>query len=652
MTNVLFVVLGPFLFAKKPAPFTNLRKKGALDMDYNKTAAEVLRYVGGKENIAHLEHCSTRLRFSLVDNSKADVKRLESIPGVIAVKMAGQCQVVIGNEVVEVYDAVNHLLGSPDPDSDSESPAASSTKPKEKKKVGSVILDFIVGVFQPLIPAIAGAGMLKSLLLLLGLMNVLDPDGHTYKILVQIGDAALYFLPLLVAVTTANKLKVNTLVALAAVGALLLPNMTAMLGEGAQLFGLQVKSIAYAYQVFPAILTVLLYAQMEKLFTRISPKVIRIFFVPMMSLLITVPVSLLILGPLGYTLGEGFSSIILTLFDKVGWIAVALLAAVLPLMVSVGMHKALIPYALSAIGSTGKELLYMPASLAHNIAESGACFAVAVRTKDKALRATAISAGISALFGITEPALYGVTLQNKKVLGSVMISSLIGGAFTGIVGLQAFVLVGPGLASLSMFISEELPRNIINAIIALVISFVVAFVSAFILGKDNKAKAEERQSADQSNMLREFKSPVIGEMIPLSEVKDEVFSTKAMGDGIAVIPAKGELYAPVDGKIEMVFGKNHAIAMSTANGIEMLFHVGIDTVRLRGKYFEPQVKAGDEVKAGDLLLKFDLEKIIEEGYDPVTIAIVTNKDKYTVKVADAKQVNQQDTLMFVTAIGN
>ncbi|GJM70591.1 hypothetical protein HMSSN036_28070 [Paenibacillus macerans] len=418
------------------------------------------------------------------------------------------------------------------------------------------------------------------------------------------------------------------------------------------MFGLQIKSIAYAYQVFPAILTVLLYAQMEKWFTRITPKVIRIFFVPMMSLLITVPVSLLVLGPLGYTLGEGFSAIILTLFDKVGWIAVALLAAVLPLMVSVGMHKALIPYALSAMGSTGKELLYMPASLAHNIAESGACFAVAVRTKDKALRATAISAGISALFGITEPALYGVTLQNKKVLGSVMFSSLIGGAFTGIVGLQAYVLVGPGLASLSMFISEELPRNIINAVIALVISFVVAFVSAFILGKDHKAKAEDRQSVNQLTTAKEFKSPVIGDMIPLSEVKDEVFSSKAMGEGIAVIPAKGELYAPVDGKIEVIYSRNHAMAMRTANGIELLFHVGIDTVRLRGKYFEPQVQAGDEVKAGDLLLKFDLEKIIEEGYDPVTIAIVTNKDKYAVEVADLKQVNRQDTLMVVTALEN
>lgn len=232
-----------------------------------------------------------------------------------------------------------------------------------------------------------------------------------------------------------------------------------------------------------------------------------------------------------------------------------------------------------------------------------------------------------------------------------MFSSLIGGAFTGIVGLQAFVLVGPGLASLSMFISEELPRNIINAIIALVISFVVAFIAAFIFGKDKDSQnqAEEQPSADQLPEVKEFKSPVVGEMIPLSEVKDEVFSTKTMGDGIAVIPAKGELYAPVDGRIEVVYSRKHAIAMKASNGIEILFHVGIDTVRLQGKYFEPQVQAGDEVKAGDLLLKFDLEKIVEEGYDPVIIAIVTNKENHTVEVAHLKQVNCQDTLMFVSA---
>ncbi len=621
-------------------------------MSYKQTAAEVLKYVGGNENVSHLEHCSTRLRFSLNDNSKANVDQLKKIPGVMAVKMNAQCQVVIGNEVVEVYDEVKKLLVP----NEGATNANSQHKPKQKQKIGSVILDFVVGIFQPLVPAIAGGGILKSLLLLLSVMGVMDPAGQTYQILNMIGDAPLYFLPLLVAVTTANKLKVNSLVALSAVGALVLPNMAAMIGEGAQLFSFNIENIAYTYQVFPAILTILFYAQVEKLFTKISPKPIRIFFVPMISLLITVPIALLVLGPIGFTFGQGLSAVILAIFDKVGWIAVALLATVLPLMVATGMHKAMVPYAVTTMSELGKEILYLPASLAHNLAESGACFAVAIRTKDKVLKSTAISAGISALFGITEPALYGVTIQNKKVLSSVMIGSFVGGTFIGIAGLQAFVLVGPGLASLSMFISEELPNNIINAIIGLVISFGVAFVAAFLLGKDksvDKKVVEDQRDQVTKNFSKlesEFKSPLVGQMVNLSDVNDEVFSSKVMGDGIAIIPSKGELYAPTDGKIEMIFETNHALGLTTDQGAQILFHVGLNTVQLAGKYFEPQVKVGDEVRTGDLLLKFDLEKIKEE-FDPVTIAVVTSKENYTVKVADIKQVELKDTLMYISALG-
>ncbi|GGB48139.1 PTS beta-glucoside transporter subunit IIBCA [Virgibacillus dakarensis] len=616
-------------------------------MEYKHVAIEVLKYVGGKENVSYFEHCSTRLRFSLIDNSKADVEKLQKVPGVLAVKMQAQCQVVIGNEVVEVYDEVKKLMG--DPPAGSEGP---SNKPKQKQKIGSILLDFLVGVFQPLVPAIAGGGVLKSLLLLLSVIGLIDKEGQTYQILNLIGDAPLFFLPLLVAVTTANKLKVNSLVALSAVSALLLPKMVDMLSEGAKLFGFGLQNIEYAYQVFPAILTVLLYSQLEKFFTKISPKAIRIFFVPMMALVITVPISLLLLGPFGYTLGEGFAKVILAVFDSVGWIAVAILAAVLPFMVATGMHKAMIPYALSSYSATGKEILYLPASLAHNIAESGACFAVAIRTKDKFLKSTAISAGISALFGITEPALYGVTLQNKKVLTSVVIGAFVGGTFVGIIGLEAFVIVGPGLASMSMFISEELPRNIIYAIIGLVISFIVSFIAAFILVKEKKEDKEQEAFMNSIDTDKEFKSPVVGQVIPLSEVKDDVFSTKVMGDGIAVIPSKGELYAPVDGTIKMVFDTNHALGMETKNGAEVLFHVGLDTVQLGGKYFEPQVKVGDEVKAGDLLLKFDVKKIVEEGFDPVTVGVVTNKDKYHIKVTNQKEhVDNEDTLMVVTELG-
>lgn len=620
-------------------------------MNYTQTARDVLQHVGGKENIAHLEHCSTRLRFTLIDQNKANVPALEKTPGVIAVRMSGQCQVVIGNDVIEVYEKLTGLLGG----SPSEQ-SVSSHQPKEKRKAGTVLLDFIVGVFQPLVPAIAGGGILKSFLLLFSLFGLMDAKGQTYQILNMVGDAPLYFLPLLVAVTTANKLKVNPLVALSAVGALILPNMTAMLTEGAQLFSFDVKNIAYAYQVFPAILSVLLYAQMEKWFTRISPKPIRIFFVPMMSLVMTVPITLLLLGPIGFTAGQGFTAIILAMFDKVGWVAVAILAAVLPFMVASGMHKAMVPYAVTTMGNLGKEALYLPASLAHNIAESGACFAVALRTKDKVLRSTAISAGISAFFGITEPALYGVTLQNKRVLSSVMIGSFIGGIFIGLVGLQAFVLVGPGLASMSMFISDELPRNFMFAVIGFAISFVVAFAAAFILGKDRKTEETEKEAeqgvfAEKLGADETFKSPVIGQMISLSDVEDDIFSSKVMGEGIAIIPSKGELYAPVDGEISLLFETNHALGMKTANGVEVLFHIGIDTVQLEGKFFKPLVQAGDKVKAGDLLIQFDLEKIKEAGYDPVTLAVITNTDQYDIKVTQLKEVNRQDTLMVVTQIG-
>src|SRR5699024_6608940 len=255
------------------------KEKRGTRMNYKQVAQEVIKYVGGKENISHLEHCSTRLRFSLVSNSKADVDKLEQIDGVMAVKMTAQCQVVIGNEVVEVYEEIVDILGDAIADDQ-----GGANKSGEERKIGSIILDFLVGVFQPLIPAIAGGGVLKSVLMLLSLLGVVNAESQAYQIFTLIGDAPLYFLPILVAITTANKLKSNALVADSIVDARLLPVMLAMLEVGAELFSFSLQNIAYAYQVFPAILTVMLFAQMEKLWTKISPKPIRIFFVPMMSM--------------------------------------------------------------------------------------------------------------------------------------------------------------------------------------------------------------------------------------------------------------------------------------------------------------------------------------------------------------------------------
>ncbi|RDU24672.1 beta-glucoside-specific PTS transporter subunit IIABC [Anaerosacchariphilus polymeriproducens] len=620
-------------------------------MDYKKTATDILNYVGNVNNVSHLEHCSTRLRFSLIDNKKVDVKALEKVPGVLGVSMAAQCQVIVGNNVVEIYDEILKL-------GQFEKNAKKTST--EKKKIGDFILDFIISIFQPIIPAVAGAGMLKAMLLLLSMLHLIDKTSQTFLILSYIGDAVFYFLPIMVAITTSTKLKVNNLVSVGVICALLLPNMTTLLSEGASFLSIPITNVSYPSQVFPAILSVIFYSFMEKFFTKISPKSIRIFFVPMVSLLVTVPITLLLLGPIGFFFGTGLTNVILFLFQKFGWIAVGLVAAILPFMIATGMHKVLVPYAISSITGVGKELLYLPASLAHNISQSGACFAVALRTKNTELKSTALSAGISALFGITEPALYGVTLQRKRVLAGVMISSFIGGLSIGLFGVAAFALVGPGLASISMYIDESNGSNFIFAIIGFVVSFVVSFVVTFILWKedtgkqdilineDEISKEEKTVSMIASDSTVSIVQPIKGEVIPLNEVKDDIFSKKILGDGFAVKPVDGNLYAPCDGEVMMLFDTKHSIALKAQNGAELLIHIGIDTVQLDGRPFEPKIKIGDKVKAGDLLIKFNLNEIKSSGFDSVIPVVITNSAHYFIDKNSYIKENNQNVIMEIS----
>lgn len=620
-------------------------------MDYKKTAKDILNYVGGKKNVAHLGHCATRLRFTLNDDQKADVQALKKVPGVLDVVNKGQFQVVIGNNVIEVFDQLVKLGNFGGVDERKEE-SKSNDSSKEKRKIGSIILDFLVSVFQPLIPAMAGAGILKSILLLLSVVGLIDKNASTYVVLTSISGSVFYFMPILVALTTAAKLKVNQVVAAAGMSILLFPDMITLLGDGTSFLSLPLTNVNYSTQIFPSILGVIFYAYMEKFFFKVSPKVIRVFFVPMMSLLLTVPVTLLVLGPLGFHLGTYLTTAILFLFSHFGWIAVGVLAAFLPFMIATGMHKALTPYAISAVAAAGKEFLLLPALFAHNMSESAASFAVAIRTKDTRLRSIAVSAGVSALFGIAEPALYGITLQRKRVLISIGISSLLGGLSLGLLGVASSTVVSPSLASISMFIDLNNKNNFIFALVGLLVSYVVAFLLTLFLWKEDAQQSDG--STDQKvNMVVKsgvvgIQQPVPGEVIPLSEVKDEVFSTRSMGEGLAVIPSKGELYAPADGTVKMVFRTQHAVAMETANGSELLFHIGIDTVKLKGKFFESKIKNGDQVKAGDLLVKFDLEEIKEAGYDPVTITVVTTRENYSVSFPEAG--TDDKSLMYITKL--
>lgn len=592
--------------------------------DYAGTAREVLKLVGGEENITHLEHCSTRLRFSIADGGKVEKDKLKAVSGVMGVIASGnQCQVVIGNDVIEVYD---ELMKMGKFTGGNAAPASG-----EKKEIGAAILDFMVGVFQPLVPAIAGAGILKAMLSLFTMMGIMSSGSAWYTVLYNAADAALYFLPVLVAVTMSTKLNCNRLVAVSAVGAMILPGMTAAIGEGLTLAGFTVQNIAYTYQVFPAILTVALLYYVEKWVTKISPKPIRVFFVPMICFIVVVPLALLVLGPLGYNVGQLLTTAILFLYDKLGWLAVGLLAAILPFMISMGMHKALVPYAVTSVAEMGEELLYMPASLAHNISEGGACFAVALKTKDTELRSAAVSAGISAIFGITEPALYGVTIQHKRALYGVVIGSFVGGITVGLAGLKAFVAMGPGLAGMAMFVDVNNGMNIVWGFVGFGVALAVSFIATFVLFKD--AEAAESQAPKAAAGENAVCSPLDGKLIDITEVKDEVFSAGILGDGMAVIPEKGELYAPVDATVDTVFDSKHAISLIGDNGAEILLHVGLDTVKLEGMHFEPQVKNGDRVKAGQLLMKFDIKEIKKAGYDIVTPIIITNSDKYKLSKA-------------------
>lgn len=605
-----------------------------------------------------LEHCSTRLRFILADRSKADADAVRKIPGVMGVTDKVQFQIIIGNSVVEVYDEIMKQA--------SFGGAAKAQEGGEKQSIGRTVMEFVIAVFQPIIPAIAGGGILKAMLSLCVLIGILDNTSTLYTVLNQLGDAPLYFLPLMVAVSASKRLKTNTFISLAVVGALLLPNVTNLLSaEGGTVFlGFTLQNITYAYQIFPALLSMFLLSVVEKFFNRVVPKPVRILFVPALCLLIVVPCTLLFLGPLGYNFGTLLTSAILFLYDKLGFLAIGLLSMLLPFCTAAGMHKAFVPYAISSLSSMGSELVYLPSNLAHNISESGACFAVFLRTKNKELRTTAFSAGISALFGITEPALYGVTLQHKRATLGVMTGALISGLCIGFFAVRAYTIVGPGLASMATFIDPEgiNTMNIAWAFLGFALAFGVSFLVTLIIFKDDipaaaaagesvPAAGEPQAAVPAAAAKAEvvLNCPCAGEVIPVTEVKDEVFSQKILGDGAAIIPEEGVVRAPAAGTVVMVADTGHAVGMRLENGAELVLHVGLDTVELGGKFFDVKVTNGQTVAQGQELLRFDIDEIKKAGYDVTIPVVVTSGAAFTVSQTAAGARSAADPMYRIQA---
>ena len=620
-------------------------------MSTQENAKAILEHVGGAGNVSKLQHCSTRLRFSLADDSKADETALKAIPGVIGVVKGPQTQVIVGSKVAEVFDAVEKLRGG-----QTGASAPQDRRPLSWKHAGSTVMDFIVSVFTPVIPAIAGAGIFKSLLVLASAIGWMSPASDDFKVLSAIPDAIFGFLPLLVAYTTAKKLNVNRPLALGIVGVLVFPAFTALATRegGVDLLGLAVPAVPYNAQVFPSILAVLLLSVVERFFTRITPGPIRVFFVSLMCIVIVVPATIFLLGPLGYQLGVLLTAALIALYGTFGWVAVMLLAGVLPLIISVGMHKAFIPPTIATMASAGKESFYLVASLAHNLSEAGATFAVALRTKSSTLRATALSAGVSALFGITEPALYGVTLQNRRVLISVIIGSMSAGAYLGLTQVSGFAVVGPGVGSISMFVDAANPWNFINAVIGLGIALAVSFTLAVFLWRDSDSATLRvlggtetgKESAEGTGHLA---SPMTGVIVPLADVDDSVFSAGIIGDGVAIRPTDGTVRSPITGTVTVLMDSKHAIGIRGDDGVEILIHVGIDTVQLDGAPFTAHIAAGDRVDMGQLLLDVDLEAITAAGYDTTTPVLIVNSKDYDVSVEESGRIKAGQALLTAKA---
>lgn len=597
-------------------------------MDYSVTAKELIKKLGGEKNVDSLTHCMTRLRFVLKDENGIDDKAVENIPGVMGImKKGGQYQVIIGNNVAKCYSEINKLYGFSD--------TASSNGKKVKRNPVTVALDFISGCMTPMIPAIIAGGLIKVLLVVLGpsLLNVISVTGDTYIIMNAIGDAAFYFLPVFIAVTASKKLGCNTYLAIMVAAMLLYPDLITLLGGEAptKLFGfIPVIHGSYSSSVIPAMLATILLKYVEKLVDKITPEWSKNFLKPLLIVLITAPITLCFLAPLGLVIGNGLQFVLNYIYNFAPWLAMALFAAFMPFIVMTGMHWAFVPAALLAISNPGYELMLLPAMLASNIAQAGATFAVAVKTKDSKMRQIAIPAGISALLaGVTEPAMYGVTLKLKKPMYAACIAGGVGGVIMGIVKLKAYAFATPCLTAIVQFISPDGGKNMLFACIIAALSFVLSFVLALIMTK-NKAETTEETSSPKAEGSADLTiaNPVSGEAIALSEVNDATFSSGVLGEGYAVIPIEGKVTAPFDGKVETLMDTHHALGLVSNSGIEMLIHVGLETVTLNGKYFTPKVAEGDSFKKGDVLLTFDLEAIKKEGYDTTTPVVVSNADDY------------------------
>lgn len=595
-------------------------------MDNKQLAIEILQLAGGKENILGCTHCVTRLRLTVKNIDKINSASIQALEGVMGTNLVGsQLQVILGGRVVPVYDEVAMLVED------------NLKNTNEQTTSGNILdrfLDTLSGIFVPVIPAIIGAGLLKAILYTLMFAKVISTDSTIFQFLNVFSDAGFYFLPILLAFSAATKFKANPYVATVIAGILIHPELISMMSKSTTLnfLGIPIVSMSYASSVIPIVLGIWFMSYVEKGLNKIVPKILQTVLLPLLTLIITTPVVLAVIGPVGKLIGDAIGNGFIALYmSPFSVIAGMIFGAVFPYLIMVGMHNGLAPIMMQTLSKYGVDYL-MGLNVAANSAQAGATFAVFLKTKNKEFKSLAGVAALNAILGITEPALFGVTSRLKKPLLAVSIGGAVGGGIAAFFRVEALGIATGPIIGIPLFIGPTFIYFIISCIVA----FIIAFIATNIIGfEDIPEKTTPVQTAESEESLlinivsnEMITSPIEGKVLPLEEVKDNVFAQKIMGDGIAIDPTVGSVVAPFDGLVEVAFETQHAIGLKSFDGCELLIHVGLDTVELNGKGYTSHIKKGDTITKGDVLLEFDIQAIKQAGYDVTTPIIVTNSSMY------------------------
>ena len=626
----------------------------------NKQLAEsIIEHVGGKDNIISLVHCATRLRFVLKDESKADPEIVKKQVGVITVvQSGGQFQVVIGNNVADVFNAIMELTNLNEKPTTDEVAGA-------KKGIVSKLIDLVSSIFIPALVVLVAGGIFKGVVAILQVMEVVKAGDPTYNFLNAIADAPFYYLPIILGFSAVKKFGGNPYVGMALGGALVHPSVVGMLGNAFELqtefFSIPIKLIPYPSSVFPIILAAWFYSLLERNFNKIMHDSFKKFIAPLFGLIITVPLTFAVIGPVVSFLSDSVASGIIFVYELNSVIASMILAALWQVMVVFGIHWGLVPFAMNNI-SVYHEDFMIPILFPAVFAQVGAVLAVMLRSKDPQVKTLASSSVLSGIFGVTEPAIYGINLPLKRPFIIGCVSSMIGG---GIIGYYHSVIYSFSFISVFSFLqlipATGIDEKFYAVVFGSIISFVVATIVTYLFGiPKNKDVADGNQVPNSSEKKAEeikqrntitISSPMTGKLVELKEVNDATFASGLMGKGVAIVPSVGEAIAPEDGEVVSLFRTKHAIGFQTDSGAEMLIHIGIDTVKLDGQHFEAHVEAGQKVKKGERLVSFDIGAIKQAGFEVTTPIIITNSDDYLDVECIFKQddVQQGDALLALSA---